>query len=228
MLFRSTTNRCSINFMGCNAAVLALKQAHQICGSQPDALVLIVCVELCTLHFQNDFSDDYIVSNLLFADGAAATLIGSKPPAASSAYQGLRCSAFRSLVVSEGKRDMAWRLSEQGFLMNLTSYVSPLLNKYMPQLLEELQIHDSPQTHWAIHPGGKRILDDFCKNLHLSPTQLQAAYDTLRDYGNMSSPTILFVLKNLIEGTKIADNDRILVAAFGPGLNIESAIVVNG
>ena len=220
------TSRSSINFMGCNAAVLAFKQAHQICKSEADALVLIVCVELCTLHFQGDFSDDYIVSNLLFADGAAATLIGSKPGATRSPYSGLSFQTFRSRIVSEGKKDMAWRLSEQGFLMNLTSYVSPLLNKHMPELLDALQIKDTPQTHWAIHPGGKRILDDLCKNLNLSQQQLQPSYETLQNYGNMSSATILFVLKNLIENTKIGANDKIFVAGFGPGLNIETAVLV--
>ena len=220
------TARSSLNFLGCNAAVLALKQADYICRATPNALVLIVCTELCTLHFQADFSDDYILSNLLFADGAAAALVGSAPPSAALGYPAaLQLEAFRSRVVREGKNDMAWRLSEDGFIMNLTAYVSPLLNQYMPALLDAMHIADSETTHWAIHPGGKRILDDFCKNMNLPNKKLENSYQTLSDFGNMSSPTILFVLKRLMDSQKMQPNDTVAMAAFGPGLNIEMGVL---
>ncbi|MDZ7878821.1 MAG: type III polyketide synthase [Saprospiraceae bacterium] len=240
---KPTTQRSSINFMGCNAAMLALKQAHQICRSEDNSLVLIVCVELCTLHFQGAFDDDYLISNQIFADGAAAVLVGSKPASeqafeqigeslkvspsskVSKSFKSVAIKSFKSLVIHEGRDEMAWQLSEEGFKMNLTSYVSPLINKYMPILLEGMELNAEKTTHWAVHPGGKKILDDFCKTININPLALKASYETLRNFGNMSSPTILFVLKNLLENTDILRGEDIITAAFGPGLNIETAVL---
>ena len=230
---KPTTQRSSINFMGCNAAMLALKQANQICRSEDNSLVLIVCVELCTLHFQGAFDDDYLISNQIFADGAAAVLVGSKPASEqlseslklSESFNSVAIKSFKSLVIHEGRNEMAWQLSEEGFKMNLTSYVSPLINKYMPILLEGIELDATKTTHWAVHPGGKKILDDFCKTINVNPLALKPSYETLQNFGNMSSPTILFVLKNLLENTEILRGSNIITAAFGPGLNIETAIL---
>lgn len=213
-----TTQRSSVNFMGCNAAILALKQADAICNSTPNSKVLVVCVELCTLHFQTNYSDDYIVSNMLFADGAAATLITSNAPQAPY-YKGVSITNFNSLLVHKGSGDMAWQLSETGFIMNLSTYVSSLINGEMQQLLASLNIDVASVDNWAIHPGGKKILDEFCTTLQLQPQQLQASYDVLRNYGNMSSVTILFVLLQIIQN-KTGSN--IFAAGFGPGLSIET------
>lgn len=218
---KPTTQRSSINFMGCNAAILALNSANAICNSLPNANVLVVCVELCTLHFQTEYTDDYIVSNTLFGDGCAATLVCSQPPALPY-IQGLQMQAFNSLIISAGKNDMAWQLSERGFIMNLTSYVSQLINGEIQALMNSLNINPASIAHWAIHPGGKKILDDFVTVLGLTPQHLQASYDVLREYGNMSSPTVLFVLKHIIENNTLAKNETIFMAAFGPGLSIET------
>jgi alpha-pyrone synthase len=220
---KPSTHRSSVNFMGCNAAVLALKQAHYICQAEPNSLVLVVCVELCTLHFQADFDDDYIISNQLFADGSAAVLVGSNSEPNND--KSLKINHFQSLVIHEGRNEMAWQLSENGFKMNLTSYVSPLINKYMPTLVQQIKervLKGIEKVHWAVHPGGKRILDDFAKTMSIEKTALAPSYQTLNDFGNMSSPTVLFVLKNLLENQKISDNEAIVLAAFGPGLNIET------
>ncbi len=218
-----STHRSSVNFMGCNAAVLALKQAHYICNAEPHSLVLVVCVELCTLHFQAAFDDDYIISNQLFADGSAAVLVGSNPE--SNNDKSLKINHFTSLVIHEGRNEMAWQLSENGFKMNLTSYVSLLINKYMPTLVQQLKervLQGIENVHWAVHPGGKRILDDFTKTMSIEKNALAPSYQTLNDFGNMSSPTVLFVLKNLLENQTIEEKDAVVVAAFGPGLNIET------
>jgi alpha-pyrone synthase len=220
---KPTTNRSSINFMGCNAAILALKQADQICSSKPEAIVLIVCVELCTIHFQKKTNDDYILSNLLFADGAAAALIGGENIKISNKYKACKIVSFRSLIINEGKNDMAWQISETGFIMNLTSYISPLLNSHLPKLLEEMIIKKNDDIVWAIHPGGKKIIDDFCKSLSLPPERLKYSYETLEEFGNMSSSTILFVLKLILEN-EIGKKD-IFTAAFGPGLSVETAVM---
>ena len=186
--------RSSINFMGCNAAILALKNADTICKSNTDAKVLIVCTELCTLHFQKKFNDDYLLSNLLFADGCAAVLVTAK---ANNIQEDklLKINSFNSLILHNGYNDMAWQLSETGFIMNLTSYVSTLIKENIKTMLDSLKINPNKIDYWAIHPGGKKIVDDFFETLQLDKSKAAESYDVLRNYGNMSSPTVLFVLK---------------------------------
>jgi predicted naringenin-chalcone synthase len=215
-----SVQRSSVNFMGCNAAVIALRNADAICRSQPDAQVLVVCTELCTIHFQKRYNEDYLLSNLLFGDGAAAVLVGGKP--LENASISVHIDQFDSLILHKGYHDMAWQLSETGFIMNLSSYVPGLISENMATMLESIDLYPDTIDHWAIHPGGKRILDDFAGALNLSPQQLEASYDVLKEYGNMSSPTILFVLKQLFGNGNGYKNDRIFAAAFGPGLSIET------
>lgn len=222
MQLKPSIERYSINFMGCNAAILALKQANDICNSTAKATVLIVCVELCTIHFQHNNADDNILSNTLFGDGAAATLVSSAIPKQVDAPV-LNIKSFHSLIISKGFNDMAWQLSSTGFLMNLTSYVSELINGSMNEFLKNIELNKNDINYWAIHPGGKKIVDDFALALQLKPQQLQASYDVLKKHGNMSSPTILFVLKYLIDNTvNPKTNETIFTAAFGPGITLET------
>ncbi len=216
----SKTQRSSINFMGCNAAIIALNSAHAICSSIPDAKVLVVCTELCTLHFQKNYSDDYILSTALFGDGCAAVIVDARPP---TAGRKVKMDAFHSQLIHDGSNEMAWQLSETGFLMNLTSYVSGLINGQMKQLLDSIALDAKDIALWSIHSGGKKILDDFTKVLQLPETALQESYDVLRNYGNMSSATVLFVLKQVLEKhTHVPSGSKIFAAAFGPGLSIET------
>jgi predicted naringenin-chalcone synthase len=215
-----SVQRSSVNFMGCNAAVIALKNADAICRSRPNARVLVVCTELCTIHFQRRYNEDYLLSNLLFGDGAAAVLVDSEAQIESLPH--VRINKFDSLILHNGYQDMAWQLSETGFIMNLSSYVPGLISGNIAAMLKAIDLDADSIDHWAIHPGGKRILDDFASALKLDSTALQASYDVLRNYGNMSSPTILFVLKQVLENTVASAGDRIFSAAFGPGLSIET------
>jgi len=216
------THRSSINFMGCNAAIIALNQANSICNSHPNAKVLVICTELCTIHIQNSFSDDYLLSNSLFSDGCAAAIVSSKPQNWPE-YNDLAITSFDSLIIHEGQNDMAWQLSENGFLMSLSAYISDLINGNISKMLSDLNIQKDKINFWAIHPGGKKILDDFAKVFDLKNNELASAYHVLKNYGNMSSPTILFVLKELIKNDeKKTSGDTIFTAAFGPGLTIET------
>ena len=216
------TQRSSINFMGCNAAIIALNQANSICNSLPNAKVLIVCTELCTIHIQNSFSDDYLLSNSLFSDGCAAAIVSSKPQNLHE-YADLAITSFDSLIIHEGQNDMAWQLSENGFLMSLSAYISNLINGNISKMLSDLNIQKDKINFWAIHPGGKKILDDFAKVFDLKNNELNSAYHVLKNFGNMSSPTILFVLKELIKtNERKTSGDIIFTAAFGPGLTIET------
>jgi predicted naringenin-chalcone synthase/4-hydroxybenzoate polyprenyltransferase len=213
--------RSSVNFMGCNAAIIALKNADAICRSEPDAKVLIVCTELCTIHFQKQYNDDYLLSNLIFGDGAASVLVTSKP---SGGYlHEVKIDAFNSMILHNGYSDMAWRLSETGFIMNLSSYVPDLIRQNIKPMLKSVGLKPEDYKHWAVHPGGKRIVDDFVAALELDKCFLAPTYNVLKNYGNMSSPTVLFVLKEVLEKAKPENRgNKLFAAAFGPGLSIET------
>ncbi len=219
---KPTVGRSSVNFMGCNAAIIALKQADAICRNNSQANVLIVCTELCTLHFQKEYSDDYIVSNQLFADGSAAVLISAQP-IKNEFGDTIEIKEFHSMLLHKGYNDMAWQLSETGFKMNLTSYVSELINNNIKELLQSLNLDAATINNWAIHPGGKKILNEFCEALQVDVEKLHSSFDVLKNYGNMSSPTVLFVLKHIIENTTHKQKgEAIFAAAFGPGISIET------
>lgn len=234
--------RTSINFMGCYAAVHALKLADALAAT-PGARVLIVCTELCTLHFQQAPSLDNLLSSLLFSDGAAAALVvaddvaevadaaGAKAAgadAAGSFGRGLRLKGFYSEIVPEGKSAMTWGLSSTGFQMTLTGYVTDLIRADFATLvghaLERCGISRQHIGAWCIHPGGKRILDAINTSVSLSNGELDASYAILRQYGNMSSPTILFVLQQLMEKLEQRPPNCIFGAAFGPGLTMETFV----
>jgi alpha-pyrone synthase len=220
-----TTHRSSVNFLGCNAAIIALKQAHTICNSEENARVLIVCTELCTLHFQNIYTDDYLLSNVLFGDGCAAVLVSSN--AANDPLSiNAKITGFDSFCIPDSRNEMAWQLSETGFIMNLTSYVADLIKNNIKRMLANIDLDTQAIDYWAIHPGGKKIVENFGVALQLLPTQLSESYEVLNNYGNMSSPTVLFVLKAVLDKIKLnkTDNEvkKIFAAAFGPGLTVET------
>jgi predicted naringenin-chalcone synthase/4-hydroxybenzoate polyprenyltransferase len=213
--------RSSVNFMGCNAAIIALKNADAICRSQPGAKVLVVCTEICSIHFQKQYNDDYLLSNLLFGDGAVAALVDSE--AGGDYLHQVRIDGFNSMILHNGYSDMAWQLSETGFIMNLSSYVPDLIRKNIKPMLTSVGLDAADYRHWAVHPGGKRIIDDFAEALELDKCVLRPTYEVLQKYGNMSSPTVLFVLKEVLDKAKSEHlGNRIFAAAFGPGLSIET------
>ena len=212
--------RSSINFMGCYAAIHALKTADAICEKEKNAKVMIVCTELCTLHFQRETTTDSIASSLLFGDGAAAALIVHDD----HNKKGLTLDHFYSEVITKGKKDMAWELSSTGFQMTLSGYVPDLIEEDFDPLvtrsLEKAGIKKEEIAHWCIHPGGRRILDAIHKSLDLKNGELDHCYHVLKDFGNMSSATILFVLKRIMHSLK--QDEKIFAAAFGPGLTMET------
>ncbi|MFT3705532.1 MAG: type III polyketide synthase [Agriterribacter sp.] len=219
----NTTYRTSVNFMGCYAAIHALKMADAICKTQENAKIIIVCTELCTLHFQREATMDNIASSMLFADGSAAALVTHNNYQAA----GLELAHFYAEVIPKGRKDMAWELSSSGFLMTLSGYIPDLIEEDFEQLVTRALtsggLAKNEVTGWCIHPGGKRILESVYKSLALNPEALQYSYNVLERYGNMSSPTILFVLKEMMNAHP-AKNAKILGAAFGPGLTMETFV----
>lgn len=221
-----TTHRSSVNFLGCNAAIIALKQADDICNNHAHAKVLVVCTELCTLHFQTNFTDDYLLSNLLFADGSAAVLVSSKPQN-TPLSKNTKITGFNSFCIPDSHNEMAWQLSETGFIMNLTSYVADLIKANIKQMLDNLGVDKEEIDYWAVHPGGKKIVENFITAMGLTATDLAESYKVLNNYGNMSSPTVLFVLKQILDNIEPNQSDKkIFAAAFGPGLTVETMQLV--
>jgi len=220
----ATTFRTSVNFMGCYAAIHALKIADAFCKADKKATVLIVCTELCTLHFQKEHTVDNMTSSMLFSDGAAAVLVtGNEEP------DGLTIDNFYSMVSLKGKKDMAWELSSKGFLMTLSGYVADMIEEdfdvLVQQALAAANLNKENITQWCIHPGGKKIVAAVHKSLGFTNGQLQPCYDVLREYGNMSSPTVLFVLERIMTTLNKKQKNTIFGAAFGPGLTMETFIL---
>lgn len=218
--------RTCIYFMGCYAAINALKAADYICRSTPTARVLIVCTELCTLHFQNRPEQDHLVSNALFADGAAAVLLSPEPLSGFS----LQIDAFHCDLAPAGEKEMAWHINDFGFEMTLSSYVPALVKQGIGQLtktlLQKLNVQFSEIDLFAIHPGGRKILEVIEQALDISTHQNRFAYQVLRQYGNMSSATVLFVLRALWQEAQNAKQGApVLSFAFGPGLTLESMLL---
>ena len=220
MEFGKNIFRTSLNFMGCYAAIHALKLADALCVAEHKAQVLIVCTELCTLHFQREATIDNITSSLLFGDGCAAALVcGDK-----SNKEGIHISSFHSEVIPKGKRDMAWELSSSGFLMTLSGYVPELIEEdflaVVKRALKHSKLELAEIDNWCIHPGGKRILEAIEHSVNLNKGSLFYSYRILEEYGNMSSATILFVLKEMMYNKQRGKN--IFASAFGPGLTVET------
>lgn len=215
-----TVTRTSVNFMGCYAALHALKLAQAFCQTDRKAKVLIVCAELCTLHFQREATMDNMMSSLLFGDGAAAALVVHNE----SENPGLVLDGFYSEVIAKGKRDMAWELSSTGFLMTLSGYVPELIEEDFSALtqraLETQGQAVADVSHWCIHPGGKKILEAVHKSLHFKNDELACSYEVLQEVGNLSSATVLFVLKKMLQAKE--QIPRLFAAAFGPGLTVET------
>lgn len=218
----TSVERTGIHFMGCYAALNALRVANAICAAEPQAQVLIVCVELCSIHFQKKKIDDYLLANALFGDGAAAMVVKTR------AAEGinLEAVAFYSDLRPDGHNDMAWSIGDFGFEMRLSACVPDIIESGISRLVQQLKDRTGVKKFdlFAIHPGGKKILQVIEAQLGIAREDNFAAHEVLAEYGNMSSPTILFVLNKLKSRLEAGDvGKNILALAFGPGLTMESA-----
>lgn len=222
---RHDVQRLSINFMGCYAAFNAIKAGNAFCKADPHATVLIVCVELCSIHFQKQSSEDNMLANALFADGAAAILMKGEPASGIN----LIPFSFHNALSFSKEPQMAWRVGNAGFEMKLSSYVPGIIQdgikKLTDDMLGKIKKDFASIRHFAIHPGGKKILEAIERELGISKDDNRHAYAVLNQYGNMSSPTVLFVLHHLLrELTGKNNGEDILSFAFGPGLTLESIL----
>ena len=217
------TRRTCINNMGCCAAFNALNVADAIASRHTNALVLVVCVELTTLHFRPTAKWSDLVGYSLFGDGAAAALVSGK------ASKGYKINDFYTVVAPDGGRDVSWYVKDDGFEVNLSTYVPNLvgsgIGNLVESLLEENKLKLEEIDWFAFHTGGRKILETCQRELNLSEFDMRASYKVLQEHGNMSSPSILFVLKELMESNSLKANEKVLGVAFGPGLALESLLL---
>jgi predicted naringenin-chalcone synthase len=207
--------RTLIGFMGCYAAVPALRTAHHIVRSDPKARVLVIAVELSSLHLQEDNELQPLLAGLLFGDGAAAALVCAEP-------QGLALSNFSSRCLPNSQDLIRWAIGDQGFVMHLSGEVPGRIRQALaqPQLRERLlgDLDPASLDAWAVHSGGRTVLDAVEDGLELSPQALNVSRQVLHDCGNMSSATLMFILSRQLErGARCG-----LALAFGPGLAAEA------
>lgn len=218
--------RYTVGFMGCYAAFPALRMAAQFCEANPQAVVLVMCLELCSLHLQVSDRPESIVANALFADGAAAAIVSAREPAHDRPFY--RMAGFHSALVPSSEAHMAWDIGDHGFNMVLSAYVPDLIGSNIREMLggilDKRGLTPEDIDEWAVHPGGRAILEQIEQQLALPATALEMSRGVLRDYGNMSSPTVMFVPKGFLEEAE-TDRATTCAIAFGPGLTVETAVL---
>lgn len=221
--------RTHVGFMGCHGALNGLRVARAFAGAEPSARVLVCAAELCSLHFRYGWDADQAVSNALFADGAAAA-VGFAPGRAGAGRDragGWRLAASGSTVMPATADAMSWRIGDHGFAMTISPQVARQIAENLRPWLEGwLRRHDlalADVGSWAVHPGGPKILDAVESALGLGPEALATSRGVLARCGNMSSPTILFILDEL---RRQAAPTPCVALGFGPGLAIEAALLL--
>jgi predicted naringenin-chalcone synthase len=226
-----TVERVQVGYMGCHAALNALRVARAFASSDPATRVLVCAAELCSLHFQYKDDPQTIVSNALFADGAAAAIVTGEdsrcePQIQNRSPQAWRLAASGSVVLPDTTDAMSWTIGNHGFEMRLSPQVPGLILDHLAPWLDRwLASHNMRREQiasWAVHPGGPRILQATAEALALPPHALDASWRILHRYGNMSSPTILFILEEL---RRTEAQLPAVALAFGPGLTIEAALI---
>jgi alpha-pyrone synthase len=203
--------RTMVGFMGCYAAINALKLARHIVRSDPKAGVLMVNLELCTLHFQETQELEQVLSFLVFADGAAASLITARE-------QGFALDSFKAVRVPETKDLITWKIRGLGFDMLLSGQVPAALARALHD--GELMAERDGIDLWAVHPGGRSVLDAVEKGLELPVDGLAASREVLSRFGNMSSATVMFVMQRMMQQAR--PGQRGCAMSFGPGLTAET------
>ena len=211
--------------MGCHGALNGLRVARAFAASEPGSRILLCAAELCSLHFSYGSEADRSIPNALFADGAAAVVAA---PASEVGPGPWRVVTNGSVLIPGTADAMTWRIGDRGFVMTLSAEVPRLIHAHLKPWLELLARRPTgsdPESvgSWAVHPGGPKIVDAVGQALGLDRPALADSREVLAGYGNMSSPTVLFILDRLIR----RDAPRPCVAlGFGPGLVVEAALIL--
>jgi len=211
--------RYHLGFIGCAAAIPALRLAARVVAADPAAVVLVAATELCSLHWQTSSHPDQIVAASVFADGAAAAVVAS----GDVSREGLDLDGFATHLTDDGEKDMAWTVGDSGFEMTLTPEVPRIIGREIAAIADDVLGDRGTVDAWAVHPGGRSILDRVESALELDATALEPSREVLRRHGNMSSATLLFILRDMLADPVRADGEGIAALAFGPGLTVEAA-----
>jgi len=208
-----TVQRAVIGFMGCYAGAVALRTAQQIVLADPEARVLVVAIELTTLHLQGTGEVEALLAMLQFGDGAAAAIVSAEPV-------GLALTRFASVALPDSGGLMSWAIGDEGFVMELAGAVPGRIADALgdAEIAAALIGPERPDA-WAVHPGGRSVLDAVERAAALPAEALAHSRDVLAEGGNMSSATLLFVLDRFLQGAPVA---RGIGLAFGPGLAAEA------
>jgi alpha-pyrone synthase len=212
-----SVERTMVGFMGCYAAITGLKLAHHIVRSTPKSRVLLVNLELCTLHLHESTNIEQMLSFLIFGDGCAASIISADPV-------GLAIDRFHTATLPGTRELITWKVRDLGFDMILSGRVPAAISHGLESGACEILDGLSPDgiDLWAVHPGGRSILDAVEHGLTLDPKALSASRSVLENYGNLSSATVMFVLQSLLDSSK--SGDRGCAMSFGPGLTAETML----
>jgi predicted naringenin-chalcone synthase len=213
----SSVERTLIGFMGCYAAINALKLAYHIVRSQPKAGVLIINLELCSMHLQETVDLDEILSFLIFGDGCTAALITAEP-------DGIAIDSFYSVLVPRTRDLITWDIGDFGFKMFLSGQVPGTLFEALRSQSAEI-LKGKPIDAiglWAVHPGGRSVLDAVERALNLDANALSHSREVLRQVGNVSSATVMFVLERMLQAREPGKSGCAM--AFGPGLIAETML----
>jgi predicted naringenin-chalcone synthase len=217
--------RTHIGFMGCAAALIGFNSAMEAISTVGENKnILMVSAEICSIHFQTEPTKDNILANLLFADGAAAVLFSNE-----QGRSGIQLIDTASFLFNGSAEFMGWEIGNFGFEMKLSQELPKIiLEQAMPRLkliLKSFGINKEEIKYWALHPGGRAILDSMQKGLELSDEEMIDSRTVLKNYGNMSSASILFVLKEIMDSNNILKGEYCCAVAFGPGLTMEVALL---
>jgi predicted naringenin-chalcone synthase len=226
---RSDLRRTFIGHMGCYAAGNVIKVAIDSLAARPEELVIANCTELSSAHVRNKPMPDEdptesLITQALFGDASVSMLMGSAPDGAGTQF--LRTHTEQ---LYDQHEMMSLNIGNQSFWMTLAAGVPAALQHniegFLVKLLQPLGLSASDVSHWAIHPGGPKILRVLGKQLALQPAQLRASWDVLANAGNCASATVLLVLENILRVDKPKRGDYGVLLTFGPGLTIEGAVV---
>lgn len=232
----NTTQRMQIGFMGCHGAINGLRAARAVTESDPAALVLLCAVELCSLHYRFTWDSEGIIGNALFADGSAAMVLGGSDAQPVTPAVPWQVVDTGSIVIADSKQSMSWSIGDHGFDMRLSSDIGEKIEQqlagWLTSWLGRHQLGLSDIDYWGVHPGGPKIVTAVKSSLGLSDDDLRTSRAILARHGNMSSPTVLFIL-NEFQQASAATQTRVrqtparhcILLGFGPGLVAEVAIL---
>lgn len=221
-----TAQRLGINLMGCFGAFRAIATAKALAKEDPKNRILIVCTEICSIHFQAELCLETFVGNALFGDGSGSLVVGTNPTENEKVLWTIEGSASR--IVEHTPSLMTWEASDHGFLMKLSQKIPDSLSSQGPAFGRQILQGrcDFSECSWAIHPGGKAIVTGLETALGLEPWQTKCSRDVLRNFGNMSSVTFLFVLDELKNNKpEQATTPWVVGMGFGPGLALEGVLL---